>query len=29
MIAIVLVTPVLRDVLDLLWMKLRLALGAG
>jgi uncharacterized membrane-anchored protein len=29
MIAIVLVTPVLRDVVDLLWMKLRLALGAG
>jgi uncharacterized membrane-anchored protein len=29
MIVIVLVTPVLRDVVDLLWMKLRLALGAG
>jgi len=29
MIVIVLVTPVLRDVVDLLWMKLRLALGVG
>jgi uncharacterized membrane-anchored protein len=28
-IAIVLVTPVLRDVVDLLWDKLRLALGVG